>query len=169
MKLSEIKPGDVVVVKGQVDSPVMTVDAIEVATADCIWFSKLRDGYIDTQRAEINVAALELHKSERPTVVCLCGSTKFKEQFEAANLRETLAGKIVLSVGGFLHLSSEDWSSAKPRLDELHKRKIDMADEVLVLNVGCYVGESTKSEIAYAKARGKKLRWLEPVIEEPIL
>lgn len=107
----------------------------------------------------------------RPTVVTLCGSTKFLEAFAEANERETLGGKIVLSVGCFPHRDDRardlvygpDADDVKSRLDELHKRKIDLSDEVLVLNVGGYVGESTRSEIEYARATGKTVRWLESV------
>ena len=99
-----------------------------------------------------------------PRIVCLCGSTRFMEAFQEANLRETLAGRIVLSVGcdtksdAMLGLSPE----IKAMLDELHKRKIDLAHEILVLNVGGYIGASTRSEIAYAKTEGKAVRYLEP-------
>ena len=104
----------------------------------------------------------------RPTVVCLCGSTRFMDAFQRANLEETIAGRIVLSVGCNTKSDSDLIAlgklteEAKAGLDELHKRKIDIADEVLILNVGGYVGSSTKSEIEYAKAHGKRLRWLEP-------
>jgi hypothetical protein len=100
---------------------------------------------------------------KRPTVVCLCGSTRFSEAFRNANFSETLAGRIVLTIGcdfksdEDLHLSNGD----KERLDELHKRKIDLADEVLILNVGDYIGKSTKSELEYAKQHGKRIRYLE--------
>lgn len=104
-----------------------------------------------------------------PTVVCLCGSTRFSEAFHDANLRETLAGKIVLSIGcdvhpdqeAFGHLSESEPCEVKARLDELYLRKIDLADEVLILNVGGYIGESTRRELAYARARGKVIRFLE--------
>ena len=101
---------------------------------------------------------------DRPIIVCLCGSTRFSEAFREANLRETLAGKIVLSIGcdfksdDALNLTSED----KARLDELHLRKIDLADEVLFLNVGGYMGESTLREHFYASNQGKTIRYLEP-------
>ncbi len=97
-----------------------------------------------------------------PTIVCLCGSTRFSEAFREANLRETLAGKIVLSIGcdfksdQALGLTEED----KARLDELHLRKIDLASEVLILNVDNYIGESTAREIQYARAHGKLIRYL---------
>jgi hypothetical protein len=103
-------------------------------------------------------------REPRPPVVCLCGSTRFSDAFRAANLRETLAGKIVLSIGcdfksdDALGLTEED----KTRLDELHLRKIDLADEVLILNVGGYVGESTRREIEYANKTGKPIFYLEP-------
>lgn len=105
----------------------------------------------------------------RPEIVVLCGSTRFGEAFRAANLGETLAGRIVLSIGCDTK-SDADLEAAgklggpattKAALDELHKRKIDMADEVLVLNVGGYVGESTRSEVEYAAAIGRPIRWLE--------
>jgi hypothetical protein len=105
-----------------------------------------------------------------PTIVCLCGSTRFYSAFQEANYRETMAGKIVLSVGHYPHASQEAHGESvgctpeqKVALDELHKRKIDIAHEVLVLNVGGYIGESTRSEIEYAKAYDKPVRYLEPL------
>ena len=104
---------------------------------------------------------------ERPTIVCLCGSTRFSDAFHDANLRETLAGKIVLTVGcdfksdRDLELAGQLTSEDKARLDELHLRKIDLADEILVLNAGGYIGESTAYEIYYATMHGKGVRWLE--------
>lgn len=103
----------------------------------------------------------------RPKIVCLCGSTRFFKEFQEASLQETVAGKIVLSIGCNLRSDHQLWAdepereAIKIRLDELHKRKIDLADEVLVLNIGGYVGESTRSEIDYAIARGKPVRYLE--------
>lgn len=99
---------------------------------------------------------------KRPTIVCLCGSTRFKDVFVAVNASETMAEKIVLSVGWFSHADGVTLTAnEKARLDELHLRKIDLADEVLILNVGGYVGESTQREIAYAYFCNKDVRWLE--------
>ena len=104
---------------------------------------------------------------KRPKIVCLCGSTRFMDAFQEANLRETIAGNIVLSVGcntkgdTDLMAMGELTSEAKAALDELHKRKIDLADEILVLNVGGYIGESTRSEIDYAIEHDKTVRYLE--------
>lgn len=105
-----------------------------------------------------------------PTIVCLCGSTRFYRQFQAANYRETLKGNIVLTVGFYPHAQDEIHGGdmhitpdQKIALDELHKRKIDLADEVLVLNVGGYIGESTRSEISYAWDKQKLVRFLEPL------
>ncbi len=96
-----------------------------------------------------------------PRIVCLCGSTKFKSEFEAAVRRETLAGKIVLSVGCYMHADSIPITpEQKVALDELHLRKIDLAREVLVIDVGGYVGESTKREIHYAASQGRTIRYL---------
>ena len=98
----------------------------------------------------------------KPIVVTLCGSTKFKKEFIDANLIETMAGKIVLSVGGFGHVDDIEISeSERKMLGLLHKHKIDMSDEILVLNVGGFIGESTKDEIEYARQHGKNVRFLE--------
>lgn len=101
-----------------------------------------------------------------PKIVCLCGSTRFRDEFTQANFEETMKGNIVLSVGFYAHSPvageqvgcSED---EKVKLDELHKRKIDLCDEIFVLNVNGYVGSSTKSEIEYAIGHGKPVRYLE--------
>jgi hypothetical protein len=105
----------------------------------------------------------------KPTIVCLCGSTRFGNEFEEANFRETLDGHIILTIGGnrksetelFSDLSEAELTKIKKNLDALHRQKIDLADEVLIINVGGYIGESTRSEIEYARARGKRIRFLE--------
>ena len=96
-------------------------------------------------------------------VITLCGSTRFKEQFLEVQKRLTLAGNIVISVGLFGHSGdAEVWTEGtKEMLDDMHKRKIDMADAIYVINVGGYVGESTRSEIEYAKSQGKEVLFLE--------
>ena len=96
-------------------------------------------------------------------VITLCGSTRFKEQFLEAQKRLTLEGNIVISVGLFGHSGDEEvWApGTKEMLDDMHKRKIDMADEIYVINVGGYIGESTRSEIEYAKKNGRGVRYLE--------
>ena len=106
----------------------------------------------------------------RPTIVCLCGSTRFYDAFQEANFNETLAGKIVLSVGFYPHAADKAHAAhvgvtpeQKAALDELHFRKIEMADEVLILNVGGYIGESTSRELVHARKLGKKVRFLETV------
>jgi len=104
----------------------------------------------------------------KPTIVCLCGSTKFADAFQEANKQLTLEGKIVLSVGFFAHAKKEYVSEeGKRMLDALHKRKIDIADEVFVLNVGGYIGDSTRSEIEYANSHGVNVAYLEEVSNEP--
>lgn len=108
----------------------------------------------------------ELHAIEsylatpRPKIVCLCGSTKFKRQYEEANRQETLAGNVVLSVGFFNHTDSlAITEEIKLCADALHFRKIDLADEILVIDNGGYIGESTANEIAYAQKLGKRIRY----------
>ena len=102
------------------------------------------------------------------SVITLCGSTRFKEQFFEAQKRLTLKGNIVISVGLFGHSGDgEVWTpGTKEMLDNMHKRKIDMADAIFVINVGGYIGSSTRSEIEYAKANGKEVLYLEPIIEK---
>ena len=103
-------------------------------------------------------------------VVTLCGSTRFKDEFMRVQKELTLKGYIVISVGLFGHSGdNEVWENmdegtltkTKEMLDDMHKRKIDMADEIFVINVGGYIGESTKSEIEYAKNHGKEIHYLE--------
>lgn len=107
-------------------------------------------------------------------VITLCGSTRFKDEFMEAQKRLTLDGNIVISVGLFGHsgdnevwegMSEDTLTKTKIMLDDMHKRKIDMADEIYVINVGGYIGTSTKSEIEYAKATGKSVNYLENVTQ----
>ena len=105
-------------------------------------------------------------------VITLCGSTRFKDEFMEVQKRLTLEGNIVISVGLFGHSGdNEVWENmdegtltkTKEVLDDMHKSKIDMADEIFVINVGGYIGSSTRSEIEYAQATGKPVRYLEEV------
>lgn len=105
-------------------------------------------------------------------VITLCGSTRFKDYFIQAQKDLTLKGYIVISVGLFGHAGDQEvWenmdegtlTATKQMLDDMHKRKIDMAEGIFVINVGGYIGESTRSEIAYALAQGKRVDYLEPV------
>jgi hypothetical protein len=95
-------------------------------------------------------------------VITLCGSTKFKDEFIEAQKRLTLAGNIVISVGLFGHSGdAEVWTEGtKAMLDDMHFRKIDMADEIFVINVGGYIGESTRREIEYANSTAKLVNYL---------
>ena len=103
-------------------------------------------------------------------VITLCGSTRFKDAFIEAQKRLTLEGNIVISVGLFGHsgdtevwegMSEDTLTKTKEMLDDMHKRKIDMADEIFVINVGGYIGTNTQSEIEYAMTTGKPIHYLE--------
>ena len=105
-------------------------------------------------------------------VITLCGSTRFKDEFMEASKQLTLQGNIVISVGLFGHSGdSEVWEGmpedtltrTKEMLDDMHKRKIDMADGIYVINKGGYIGSSTRSEIEYAEAHGKTVRYMEEI------
>lgn len=103
-------------------------------------------------------------------VITLCGSTRFKTEFMEMQKKLTLAGNIVISVGLFGHAGDEEvWENmdegtltrTKEMLDDMHKRKIDMSDEIFVINKNGYIGDSTRSEIAYAMEHGKTVKYLE--------
>jgi len=103
-------------------------------------------------------------------IITLCGSTRFKDAFMEAQKKLTLEGNIVISVGLFGHAGDREvWENmdegtmtkTKQMLDDMHKRKIDMADEIFVINKDGYIGESTRSEIEYALSHGKTVRYLE--------
>ena len=105
----------------------------------------------------------EIYMQGKYPVITLCGSTRFKEEFMEAQKRLTLEGNIVVSVGLFGHSGDEEvWKPGiKDMLDRMHLSKIDMANEVFVINVDGYIGESTKREIGYALAHGKTVKYLE--------
>jgi len=98
-------------------------------------------------------------------VITLCGSTKFKTEFFEIQKELTLQGNIVISVGLFGHSGDDEvWEEGtKEMLDDMHKRKIDMANEIFVINKNGYIGSSTKSEIKYAQTIGVDIRYLEEV------
>ena len=108
-------------------------------------------------------------------VITLCGSTRFKDQFMEAQKQLTLDGNIVISVGLFGHsgddevwegLDEDTLTKTKLMLDDMHKRKIDMSDGIYVINVGGYIGDSTRSEIEYAKRTGKDIQYWNETVSE---
>lgn len=101
-------------------------------------------------------------------VITLCGSTRFKDAFLETQKRLTLEGNIVISVGLFGHSGDDEvWKEGtKEMLDNMHKRKIDMSDGIYIINVGGYIGESTRSEIDYAIRNGKTVEYLEPLTKD---
>ena len=103
----------------------------------------------------------------RPEIVCICGSTRFVDEMSAANRDLTFAGVIVVAPGVFLRAEDREadeliTNEQKTALDALHLRKIDLADRVLVVNPGGYIGESTSNEITYARANGKRITFTDP-------
>ncbi len=99
-------------------------------------------------------------ETKRGKVITLCGSVKFREDFEREQVRLAAEGHTVLSVERFDLPEGFDESQIQ-RLKEIHKRKIDMSDEIFVVNKGGYIGESTRAEIAYAESKGKGVRYME--------
>ncbi|MEU6688397.1 hypothetical protein [Streptomyces sp. NPDC046832] len=108
-----------------------------------------------------------------PRIVVICGSTRFMTEMTEADLWETKAGKIVVKPGIDMKSPHELWfdlveaeaeaEALKVRLDDLHRAKIRLADEVLV--VGDYIGDSTRAEIAYARSLGKPVRFTHPEVD----
>ena len=94
-------------------------------------------------------------------VITLCGSTRFRKEFERINKKLTLEGNVVISVGCFGHAGDVITQEQKELLDEIHLQKIDMADEIFVINKDGYIGASTTREIRYAESVGKKIVYLE--------
>ena len=97
-------------------------------------------------------------------IITLCGSIKFKDEFMRIQEKLTLDRNIVLTPIFFNNIKKEEIDlETKKMLDEMHKQKIDISDEIYVINVGGYIGESIKSEIEYAKRKGKKISYLESI------
>ena len=110
-------------------------------------------------------------------VITLCGSTRFRKEFEKAQKELTLQGNIVISVGLFGHDGDyEVWENmdegtqtrTKMMLDDIHKKKISMSDSIYVINPQGYIGSSTWSEICYAWMLGKRIEFMETVSDEKI-
>jgi len=97
-------------------------------------------------------------------IITLCGSTKFKKEFQEENIRLTLEGNIVITVALFGHADNIDLSvPTKTLLDRIHKHKIMIADSIFVINKDGYIGKSTKSEIEYAKSFNKEIVYMESI------
>ncbi len=96
-------------------------------------------------------------------IITLCGSIKFKTEFMRIQEKLVLNGNIVFTPNFFNSMNTEISSKMKKMLDEMHRQKIDMSDEIYVINLGGYIGESTKAEIEYAKLKGKKVSYLEKI------
>ena len=96
-------------------------------------------------------------------IITLCGSIRFKNEFMKVKEKLTLNGNIILTPNFFNNSNVTTNPETRKMLDEMHRQKIDMSDEIYVINLGGYIGESTKSEIEYAKANGKKISYLESI------
>ena len=118
--------------------------------------------FLETEFQKNHILGMLLENAIRPEIVCLTGSTRFRTMYAQCNQEFTLDGKIVLTVGWLTHKGGSEVSEEeKIKLDELHLRKIDLADFIFVINVGRYIGESTANEITYAKSIGKRIEYLE--------
>lgn len=144
-------------------NPVAGAVANHQAGSAFLPYRRVVDGSVVAREAEIELAV-----KQRPRIICLCGSTRFIEQFAITTWELEREGFIVLGCTllpmWYCQVPSHfgEATGTKEQCDELHKRKIDLADEVLVLNIGGYIGESTRSEIEYAARLGKPVRYVEP-------
>jgi hypothetical protein len=125
----------------------------------------------------MNVAHDRANLNPSPRVYTLCGSTRFPDAFALANMHLSVQGRIVIGLGmlghadeprgaRFLTSDGDETTPGKQGLDELHLRKIDLSDAIFVVNVGGYIGASTRKEIAYAEETGKRVEWMFPPKEE---
>lgn len=104
----------------------------------------------------------EYQKDKKYNIITLCGSINFKDEFLKVQEKLVLEKNIVFTPNFFSNISKEEISlETKKMLDKMHKQKIDMSDEIYVINQEGYIGESTKLEIEYAKSKGKKITYLE--------
>ena len=100
-------------------------------------------------------------QTDRPPVVCLCGSLRFMDLFDREKRRLTALGVIVLAPEP---IDTVPTSIERATLGELHLRRIDLADEVRVVAMDGYVGATTKQEIAYARRLGKHVTSIDPLV-----
>lgn len=111
-----------------------------------------------------------MREGYRPKVVCFCGSTRFAQWFMIERWKLEKQGIITLGINilpdgyfaGENHHGAEQ-EGVKDILDDLHLRKIDLADEVFILNVDGYIGESTRRELEYAISIGKPVKYFKPI------
>lgn len=125
-----------------------------------IYLNYIEQDYID--KREEQESKKEWRKLKKYNIITLCGSIKFKDEFLKVQEKLVLEKNIVFTPNFFSNISKEEISlETKKMLDKMHKQKIDMSDEIYVINPGGYIGESTRSEIEYAKSKGKKITYLE--------
>ncbi|RWQ56548.1 MAG: hypothetical protein EOS82_03375 [Mesorhizobium sp.] len=114
-----------------------------------------------------------MNAEHKPKVITLCGSSRFPTAFHIVNAHLSMLGHVVISLGlyghadqpegaRFLTSDGNEQTTEKHNLDQLHFRKIDVSDGIFVINVGGYIGSSTRREIEYARSQGKSVEWLFP-------
>ena len=125
-----------------------------------IYLNYVEQDYIDKKEEE--ESKKEWRKLKKYNIITLCGSINFRDEFLKVQEKLVLEGNIVFTPNFFDNIKKEEISlETKEMLDKMHKQKIDMSDEIYVINQGGYIGESTKLEIEYAKSKGKKITYLE--------
>ncbi len=133
--------------------------------------AELEEKSWEIARLQSSLEIAQAERLDRPRIICLCGSSRFIETFAVLAWEFEKGGVITLGLHYLPpsycqehipdHLAEHE--DVAKRMDALHLKKIDLADEVFVINVGGYIGESTSNEIAYAKKLGKHIKYLEEV------
>ena len=125
-------------------------NTIEILTTTCLLI------FITIILSFLIIFKITKNKKRIPTIVCLCGSMKFKDAYKMVEETETLVGKIVLTS----HVNKTNLTYIEQiKLDELHKRKIDLCDEIFILDINEYIGDSTMDELKYAQRKRKYIRF----------
>jgi NTP pyrophosphatase (non-canonical NTP hydrolase) len=145
----------------------LTADDLLNAASEKLEINKKREwGKPDINGVVEHISAQSLtgEQIEKPKIICICGSGRFLKEMHEVEERLTLERKIVLMIGVNTKdvARTENLEQYKPMLDELHLRKIDLADEIFIINKDGYIGESTRNEIDYAIKTGKPVNYLEP-------
>lgn len=99
-------------------------------------------------------------------IITVCGSYKFKKEMVEITEKMTLKGNCVLTPNELTHTDKDAYTKDEIlMIDKMHKEKIKISDAILVVNVNGYIGNSTKSEIEYAKSLNKEIIYYTDLIK----
>ena len=100
------------------------------------------------------------------TVITVCGSYKFKKEMNEITEKMALKGNCMLTPIELTKPNKEAYTKEEAlMIDKMHKEKIKLSNTILVVNVGGYIGNSTKSEIEYAKSLNKEVLYYTDLVK----